>query len=251
MNELVPADVFDADYLYFYDAFQTAELNDRETDLVVQLLGLSERNDLLDACSGAGRIANRLAVRGHRVTAIDTNAEFCELASLEAATLGVKVDHRCADIRKLDDVAAYDAIVCWFSSFGYWDDRTNFDVLRRFRRALRPGGQLLLDVANPALILRQLGAHGAPVQRLRHAGEGDVMRDELSVDLETATLQVQRHIERDGQQRDLSWAYRLYNAAELFAMLRRCGFGTSALLGDGGCKLHADSSRQLVLATAV
>lgn len=251
LSDLVPVDVFDADYLYFYETFQTEAVNEAETELIARLLDLTAANDVLDACCGAGRIANRLAARGHRVTGIDANPLFCRLGTAEATAMDVAVRYRAEDIRQLADESAFDVVLCWFSSFGYWDDRTNVDILRRFRRALRPGGQLLLDLPNPALLLRELGPGGEAITRVRSVGEVDRMEDRLGIDLETSELQLQRRIVRNGADRTVQLACRLYSPAELSARLKRTRFGLTAVLGDGGTALHADSSRQLVLATAI
>lgn len=251
LSDLAPLDVFDADYLYFYETFQTAAVNEVETELVARLLDLEGTHDVLDACCGAGRIANRLAARGHRVTGIDSNPLFCRLGRSEAAAAAVTVDYRCEDICHLADEASFDVVLSWFSSFGYWDDRTNVDILRRFRRALRPGGQLLLDLPNPALLMRQLGPGGEAVRRVRRAGEHDLMEDHIGVDLESSELQVSRRIVRNGADRTVHLACRLYTPSELSARLKRTRFGLTAILGDDGHALHADSTRQLLLATAI
>lgn len=251
LSDLLPTEVFDVDYLYFYEAFQTPAVNEAETGLITRLLDLHGPQDVLDACCGAGRIANRLAARGHRVTAIDANPLFCRLGAAEAGGLGVGVHYRNEDIRQLADEGGFDVVLCWFSSFGYWDDRTNVDILRRFRRALRPGGQLLLDLPNPALLLRELGPGGREIHRVRRVGESDVMEDRLAIDLESSELQLNRRIVRNGNDRTVQLACRLYTPSELSTRLKRTRFGLTAIAGDDGGPLHADSSRQLVLATAI
>lgn len=40
----------------------------------------------------------------------------------------------------------FDVVVCWFTSFGYFDDDENRSVLAGVHRSLRPGGRLLLEL---------------------------------------------------------------------------------------------------------
>lgn len=44
----------------------------------------------------------------------------------------------------------FDAVVCWFTSFGYFDDDDNRKVLDEFAQVLRPGGRLLMGASRPS-----------------------------------------------------------------------------------------------------
>ena len=79
------SEVFDDDYLYFYEARLAAEPSDRETEQILAMLDLPPEATVLDAPCGHGRIANRLAARGLRVVGLDTNQGFLELARRDAA----------------------------------------------------------------------------------------------------------------------------------------------------------------------
>jgi 2-polyprenyl-3-methyl-5-hydroxy-6-metoxy-1,4-benzoquinol methylase len=86
-------EVFDADDLYFYETRLTDERSDQEAELVWDLLGLSAGKEVLDLACGHGRIANRLAERGARVTGLDATPLFLERARADAAARGVEVDY--------------------------------------------------------------------------------------------------------------------------------------------------------------
>jgi cyclopropane fatty-acyl-phospholipid synthase-like methyltransferase len=62
-------EVFDEDYLFFYEPL-LAEVADGDVNSIWRLLELEPGLELLDLACGHGRIANRLAVRGARVTAL-------------------------------------------------------------------------------------------------------------------------------------------------------------------------------------
>jgi cyclopropane fatty-acyl-phospholipid synthase-like methyltransferase len=63
----VPPELFDEDYLYFYDEVLSAERADADAEVVARLLRLEPGARVLDVPCGTGRIAGRLAARGCEV----------------------------------------------------------------------------------------------------------------------------------------------------------------------------------------
>ena len=49
------------------------------------------------------------------------------------------MDYRVGDLRRLGVDGPFDDVVCWFTSFGYFDDADNRAVLAEFARVLKPG----------------------------------------------------------------------------------------------------------------
>lgn len=82
--------LFDDDYLYFF-ARPLEERGDADTDLIWNLLGLEPGMEVLDLACGHGRISNRLAQRGCRVTGLDATAAFLDYARQDARARGVTV----------------------------------------------------------------------------------------------------------------------------------------------------------------
>ena len=128
--EHVPPEVFGEDYLYFYDAVLTDEVSDAQTERIWRLLGLTADIMLLDVPCGHGRIANRLAARGARVTGLDADPLFLERARAEAKARGVEVEYVEGDMRTLPWEGRFDVVLNWFTSFGYFDDEGNRAWLR-------------------------------------------------------------------------------------------------------------------------
>jgi 2-polyprenyl-3-methyl-5-hydroxy-6-metoxy-1,4-benzoquinol methylase len=64
-------DLFDENYLYFYEDILTAERNAADVDTVWKLLMLQPGQSALELGCGHGRIANALAGKGVRVTGLD------------------------------------------------------------------------------------------------------------------------------------------------------------------------------------
>lgn len=116
-----------------------------EVGFMIDALGLRSGARLLDIPCGEGRHAIELARRGFDVTGIDFNEKAIAVAKQNAAESKVDVSFAVGDMRELTAVEEYDAAICFFGSFGYFSDDDNFEFLRRAARALRPGGNFLLD----------------------------------------------------------------------------------------------------------
>lgn len=111
-------------------------------------------NRVLDAACGTGAHAAILARRGFKVTGIDLNANMVAYARTQHPDL----DFRLGDMRDLSFIEAFDAVICLCTSFSY--NRTNEEIvaaLQGFRRALRSGGILVIDVFNPISLLENQG----------------------------------------------------------------------------------------------
>lgn len=67
------------------------------------------------------------------------------------------------DLRELAYTARFDVVINWFTSFGYFDDAGNQRTLENFRRALRPGGKLLIEQHNRDAVVRRLAPEFAGV----------------------------------------------------------------------------------------
>lgn len=57
------------------------------------------------------------------------------------------------DMRQLDDLEPFDACLCLYTVFGYFDDDENEVLLRTIRSRLVGGGWLVLDVTNPLALM--------------------------------------------------------------------------------------------------
>ncbi|HEX6472348.1 MAG TPA: methyltransferase domain-containing protein, partial [Streptosporangiaceae bacterium] len=117
--------VFGDDYLRFY-AEQLEERADADADLIWRLLDLEPGMEVLDLACGHGRIANRLAARGCRLTGLDATPHFLELARADAADRGVAVSYIDGDMRSLPwEDGRFDRVINWFTAFGYFEDAGN------------------------------------------------------------------------------------------------------------------------------
>jgi 2-polyprenyl-3-methyl-5-hydroxy-6-metoxy-1,4-benzoquinol methylase len=217
MNTFDFEGVFDDDYLYFYGPL-LAERTDEDVQTIVGLLELDEGAQILDCPCGHGRISNVLAARGFRVSGIDASETFLAHARADAEASGVEVEYVRGDMRALPWHEHFDALINWFTSFGYFSDEQNKAVLRQFHDALRPGGRLVLDTQN---VTRTL-LHPRPQHWVER--DGDLMLDEWELDLEHARFVTERTIVRSGATRKTHFVIRWFTVPELRAWLEEAGF---------------------------
>jgi SAM-dependent methyltransferase len=120
---------------------------------------LAVPSSVLCVADGEGRNGVWLARQGHRVTAIDLADAGVAKAKRLAAERGVDVAFAVADINDWHwDQCAYDALVAIFIQFLTPEARG--PVFAGMRRAVRPGGLLLLQGYRPEQV--DYGTGGPP-----------------------------------------------------------------------------------------
>jgi len=234
--------VFDQDYLHFYADWIGDERSEAETDLIWRLLELEPAMEVLDLACGHGRIANRLAARGARVTGMDSSALFLTRARQAAAAAGVEVAYLRGDMRQLPLRQRFDRVVNWFTAYGYFDDVDNRRVLAEVARVLRPGGRFLLELNNYSTLMRDF----LPAVVVRQGD--DLLVDDHRFDPLTGRNMVERIVVRDGRVRRVPYFVRLFTFPELRDWLLQAGFTKVSGYGEDGAALTAEHRRMLVVA---
>jgi ubiquinone/menaquinone biosynthesis C-methylase UbiE len=238
---------FNDDYLFFHRSFIGEEQSNEDTARIVDLLELRPGARVLDAPCGHGRIANRLAAAGISVIGVDANPDYLDQARSSAAALGVDVDYRQGDLRRLPVEPEVDAALCWCNSFGYFDDEDNRAVLAEFRRVLRPGGLLVVEGLHHDGFVRHFTE--APDATVVEVGD-DVMVDTTTFDPMTGQLLTQRTLHRQGTVRRSRHFIRLPTVPEWYDWLAGAGFTEARITDPGGADLTLDSWHLVVTARA-
>ncbi len=236
-------EVFGDDYLYFYEPWLTDERSDAEAELIWRVLEVEGGMSVLDLGCGHGRIANRLAARGCRVTGLDVTPRFLERARADAAERELEVEYVEGDMRSLPWRGRFDRALSWFTSWGYFGDDENRQVLREMRAALEPGGRLALELLHRDNLLRRFEPDTVTER------DGDYMIDRHRFEVPTGRIYTERIVVRANRVRRFSFFVRLTSYTEVRDWLLEAGFtGVEAYDADGG-PLTLDSRRMVVVAT--
>lgn len=239
-----PVAFFDDDYLRIYRPQFLPERTEAETRFIAESLAIPEGGDVLDLACGFGRHAIGMARLGFRVTGVDFNARYLDLATSDAEAAGVHVTWRTADMRALGYERAFDGIYSYFTSFGYFDDDDNERVLAELARALRPGGRVLLEMMNRDWLLTH------PQQRTwTQREDGALLMEESTLELVPSRV-VSRQLLIDpkgGTQVTKQFFLRTYTCAELSALLRRHGLEVNDVTGGVSGEPYGTDSRRLAI----
>jgi SAM-dependent methyltransferase len=199
----------------------------KQVDFIEKSLGLAPGAVVLDLCCGQGQQAVELAARGYGVVGYDLSVFQLALAAENAQARQLKINFLQGDAREMAFDQMFDGLLCWDTSFGYFEEEKNHNVAERMFRALRPGGVLLLDMLN-----RDFAAVESP-NHVWFEGDGCICMDDVSLDWITSRLRVKRSlILDDGRSRELTYSLRLYSLHELGKLLHDVGFRVTQASGD-------------------
>jgi ubiquinone/menaquinone biosynthesis C-methylase UbiE len=233
---------FDEDYLYFSESYLTPERSDAEAGFILNLLALKEGSQVLDLACGSGRIASGLARRNIKVVGIDLSETAISVARKAAARERHHVSYVVGDMRSQPWTHAFDAIVSWYTSIGYFPDDDNRLVLTQVYSALKPGGVVLIDHVNRDRTLRNF-------QETRVETRGsDVMLDRNTFDLLTSRVLIHRTCLRSDRISSREYFIRLFTFAELSTWLRDAGFTHIQGYDNKGKPFAAESVRMIITA---
>jgi SAM-dependent methyltransferase len=217
----------------------------RQVDFIEASLGLSEGATVLDVGCGLGQHAIELTRRGHLVVGLDLSLTMITRAAEAAQQNNLKINFLHADIREIEFEGTFDAVICMGTTFGFFDDEANLDVLSRLHQALKPGGRILLDVVNRDYVIN------AQPNLVWFEGDECVCMEESDFNYFSSRLVVKRTMMReDGQQSQADYSIRLYSLHELGQLMQQKGFRVLEVSGQEatrGTFFGAQSARILML----
>ena len=199
----------------------TPGLSALEAQVISRLLDLRPGERVLDAGCGHGRHLAALGGRGLVLVGVDRSRETLRLA---AATPGLVQ----ADLGALPFGPAFDAAYSWYSSLFLFDEGGNRAALAALAGALRPGGRLLVQHANPLALARQ------PVARTRRDLPGGGFVEEVArFDPARGCEDLERRLTRQGRVLAGSCRLRYYSPLEWHELARGAGLGAPRLASSG------------------
>ena len=237
-------EAFRLDYRDVYSHRDAAEAH-RQLDFFEAKIDLPDGAVVLDLGCGMGRHSAELARRSYVPVGLELVAERLREAYVTIGEADGTPRFIRADMRRIPLRGAVDAVVSFFTSFGYFvADAENAGVLREVGRVLRPGGRFLLDYLNREQVIRSL------VPQSTTERDGVTIHQERWVDLRRGRVEKQVTLERGDDRRGYAESVRMFTLPELEAMLDAAALTVDAVHGDfDGQPLTLDSPRVIVLAS--
>ncbi len=233
----------------FWEQFESAlfpeerlQRTSEQVDRFIHLLELEEDDKILDLACGIGRHSLEFARRGYDVTALDITEEYLNKAEKKAEEEGLDIEFVQADMRGFEREETYDAVINFFTSFGYSKERSdNLKILRNVNSSLKPDGKFLLDVMGKEILRRVFTERD-----WRKLDEGYFL-EERSFNEDTNMLESRWIlIKDDGEVKDHVFLYKAYSARELERMLRKTGFTDIEIYGDLEKSRYDENANRLI-----
>lgn len=193
--------------------------------MVKKLLRARKGASVLDVPCGTGRVTLPLAEMGLVMTGVDLTASYLARARRDARRCGLEVRFARSDMRDIAFEGEFDGAFNWFGSFGYFSDADNLAFCRRVFNALKPGGRFLVEGPNKSWIL----------SHFREAGESTIAGVTITTrnrwNDRTGRVRSRWTFSRGKQSETHTLDMRLFNGADIRALLRAAGFGEVTLHG--------------------
>ncbi len=219
----------------------------RESQFILNSLSVGQGGRILDMCCGFGRHTIELAKRGYDMVGLDLSLPLLQKALGEAQRRKLSIKFIHGDVRELNFNGAFDAAFCFHTSFGYFDDKTNFQILTGVFQSLKPGGRFLLEILNRDFAIQKLP------DRKWWEGSDCLFLEEVTFNYQTSVLHNKRtFIYDDNRPPWEQYIYiRLFSLHEIQSLLRMAGFNcieVSGSLASRGAFFGTDSPHLLLLA---
>jgi SAM-dependent methyltransferase len=209
-----------------------------DAERIAVTLRLRPGDRVLDVPCGTGRIAKRLRARGCSAVGIDAMPMFLTEAA-RAGVLAIRADMRTVVVRH----GSFDAAICFWGSFGYFDEEGNREHARMLSDALAPGGRCLIDTLAADSLLPRFESEGSWDLGDIHVHESR-RYEEASRRIETTWT----FTRGDVRERQVT-SIRLYTVAELADLFASVGFTSFQALDGDLHPFDASSQRLWLVAT--
>ena len=230
---------FGALYPVLY-AHRTVDAARPEARFAGEALELARGERVLDLCCGTGRHMVHFLERTPEVVGLDFSPELLRIAR---ATVGPGARLLRGDMRTLPFDGAFDAVVNFFTSFGYFFSKgENLEVVRGVARALKSGGRFFIDYLNRAYAERTL------VPESVRERDGCVIRETRWIDRDAQRINKTTVVSKNGEPLGrTSESVRLYDLEEFRALLHAGGLHVERGFGDyAGAPLDEARPRMIV-----
>lgn len=216
------------------DVVEDALITKSEVDLFSELLDIKEGDTVLDMACGQGRHLLELAKRGnYNLFGLDRSRYLIQRAKNTAKKEGIMANFKEGDVRKLPyGTDTFDFVTILGNSFGYFETLDDdVKILTEIFRVLKPGGKLLMDIADGSYLRSNFTPRSWEWIDKKHfvCRERSLAADQQRL----ISREVITHTEK-GVIVDQFYAERLYTAEQLTTLLNKVGFKDATIHGNIG-----------------
>jgi len=238
---------FKEDYLKIYLPFLTEERTKTDVDFIIDVLGLSPGSKILDLACGFGRHTIPLAKMGYDMTGLDYTEKFIQMAEEKAKKENLQIEFLVGDMRKIPFENHFAGVISYFTSFGFFSDEENFEVLRGVSKALKEEGKFLLEIMNRDILVKNFQS-----KDWHRTEDGTLVLEERNWDLKTGKLKNSITILDKKGERERWFEVRLYTLDELNYLLEKVGLKIIETYGrKDKSPYKVDSPRLIVLSQKI
>jgi len=209
---------------------------------------------ILDVGCGTGRHSIPLMQEGYQVTGVDSSQNMLDMFSKKAEKANLETHILQMDMREIDFIKEFDAIICMNTVFLYLlTDEDISQTLGAFYTALKPGGAVIIDIMN---FLSLLGRYKENVVEI-YTKDGVDFERAIKHSIENVPAIWNHHefgIIEDGSKtttyRELH-RFRMLNYNEMRNFLYEAGFSEVRCFGDSTSREEAEGSSKELIFVAV
>lgn len=222
-------------------AHRSIESAEPETRFAAEQLDIKPHSRVLDLCCGNGRHLFHLREYTDNAIGLDYSDELLAIARSTVSAHLIR-----ADMRAIPFAGAMDAVVNFFTSFGYFEDPAeNHAVVQGVSCALKSNGRFLIDYVNPAFARETL------VPNSERDQDGYVIRETRWISEFNARLNKTTTLTKDGRIcAELGESVQLFTREELTTLLASEHLIVDHVYGDtDGSDFEASSERMIFIGT--
>ncbi len=220
----------------------------RWEDASVQVEGLLRLADVpqgaavLDLCCGPGRHSLELARRGFQVTAVDRMQDYLDAARSRAAEEGLQMEFVQEDMRRFRRPSAFHLALNLFTSFGYFEDVGEDQlVAENLCASLKPGGKLVVEMMGREVLTRIFRERDwLPID------DGGFFLEERQPSSDWTWMNSRWILVKNGGVKEFRISLRIYGGADLARVLLSAGFQKVMLFGDLQGSPYDHNAKRLV-----
>jgi len=211
---------------------------------------------VLDLCCGMGRHSVLLAEKGYKVVGVDLSPQYVSHANEIATRKGVaeKVEFRIGDMRQVANVLKdcrrkLNAVINLFSSIGYYNEKTDKEVLTQVSSLTVPQGVLIIETKNRYWLIRHFLRRG-----IEYIDDDLILIEERKLNLENSRMEnVWKYYKRQGQNLEyldsFELDHRVYSLHELKNLVEESGWIYQTCYDSFNLEpVQMDSNRMILVA---